>query len=168
MQVVNIHRRALRASAGEVGHMLDSLSSQEDAIWPSHSWPKMKLDRPLSIGAAGGHGPVRYLVQEYISGKRVKFRFTSPKGFNGWHALEVETPSQQGCQLTHTISMNTTGLAVLLWPLIFKPLHDALLEDGLSKAQASVGESPQENRWSAQVKLLRWLLSARRPSSRGA
>jgi len=50
MNVLNIHERKLEANYEQVGTLIDSLSSDHDRFWPNHSWPGMKLDRPLSIG----------------------------------------------------------------------------------------------------------------------
>ena len=119
----------------------------------------MTLRPELAVGAAGGHGPIRHVVQDYTRGKSIKFRFTGAAGFNGWHSLEVEQVSVQSARLTHRIEMNTTGTAVILWPLVFQPLHDAFVEDALSKAQTTLGETPQRNNWSFRVKALRWLVS---------
>ncbi|UNO43730.1 DUF2867 domain-containing protein [Streptomyces sp. MST-110588] len=38
----------------------------------------MRFDRPLGVGAYGGHGPVRYRVSAYDPGRRIRFDFTSP------------------------------------------------------------------------------------------
>jgi len=57
--------------------MLDSLGSARDAVWPGGRWPVLTLDRPLQVGAVGGHGPIR-------------FRFLSPEGFVGTHGFDVE------------------------------------------------------------------------------
>ena len=157
MKVVNIHRRVFAASRERVGLLVDTLSSGKDAIWPSPTWPRMKLDQALGVGAAGGHGPIRYVVEAYEPGNSVRFRFTRPQGFQGWHRLEVGPQTGRGCALTHTIHMNTRGFSILLWPLVIRPLHDALLEDALSKAQIAVGERPKMNSWSWRVRALRWL-----------
>ncbi len=31
--------------------------------------------------------------------------------------------------------MSTHGLAVLSWPLVYRPMHDALIEDSLATAE---------------------------------
>ena len=167
MKVINVHQRTVKAPASEVGKLLDRLSSLSDPFWPHEHWPKMTLRSELAVGATGGHGPIRYVVQDYTRGKRIKFRFTGPTGFRGWHSLEVEEVSERSARLKHTIEMDTKGVAVILWPLVFMPLHDALVEDALSKAQRSLGETPQRNNWSFRVKALRWLISrlARRRNS---
>jgi len=165
MKVLNIHERELEANHERVGALIDSLSSEDDRLWPSHSWPRMKFDRPLSIGANGGHGPIGYFVEEYKPGQFIKFRFTSPKGFNGFHRYEVVRSTQQSVLLRHTIEMTLHGSAFLTWPLIIRPLHDALLEDALATSQASLGMIPQMQAWSLWVKLIRWVMSGGKAQS---
>lgn len=159
MQVLNVHKRELKAGSKMVGALIDSLSSSTDALWPWHSWPRMTFDRPLAVGAAGGHGPVRYFVEEYEPGQAIKFRFTGPKGFDGFHSFQISNLSGQSVVLKHTIQMTTHGKAILSWPIIFRPLHDALLEDCLAQAQASLGQPFQMQGWSVWVIFLRWVLS---------
>lgn len=165
MKVLNIHERELEANRERVGALIDSLSSEDDRLWPNHSWPRMKFDRPLSIGADGGHGPIGYFVEEYKPGRSIKFRFTSPKGFNGFHRYEVVGSTQQSVLLRHTIEMTLHGSAFLTWPLIIRPLHDALLEDALATSQASLGMIPKMQAWSLWVKLIRWVMSGGKAQS---
>lgn len=112
MRVLNIHQRELAVSPERVGALIDSLSSGEDLLWPKQAWPRMTFDRPLGVGAAGGHGPVRYFVEAYTPGRSVKFRFTGPKGFNGHHGYEVVSAAGQSCVLRHTLEMALHGPAL--------------------------------------------------------
>ncbi len=57
------------------------------------------------------------------------------------------------------LKMRTRGLAVISWPLLYAPLHDALIEDSLSFAQLHLGLEPDIRPWSTWVRLLRWLIS---------
>jgi len=155
MRVTNIHQRHIPRPPAEVGRLLDSLASERDELWPRALWPAMRFDRPLGIGADGGHGPVRYVVTEYEPGRRVRFRFKAPRGYNGWHELEV-TGERDGTLLRHTIEMNATGPALLTWPLAVRWLHDALLEDAFATAEVSLGLAPTIIPWSLWVKFLRW------------
>lgn len=164
MKVRNVHERELRASPQQVGALIDSLSSRDDALWPRQSWPRMALDRPLGVGAAGGHGSVRYVVEAYAPGRSIRFGFTGPRGFDGHHRLEIVNITEQHCVLRHTIDMTTRGAALFMWPLVFRALHDALLEDALAVAQASLGQTPLVRPWSVWVKVLRWLVSRGRTS----
>ena len=159
MEVLNIHTRELEANLIDVGALIDSLTSKEDRLWPKHAWPPMEFDRSLGIGAKGGHGPIRYYVEEYTPGKSIKFCFTGPKGFDGYHGYEIMNSPQHPVVLRHTLKMNTHGRALLSWPLIYRPMHDALLEDSLAKAQVSLGLLPKIQAWSPWVKILRWVFS---------
>jgi hypothetical protein len=52
--------------------------------------------------------------------------------------------------------MRLSGVALLSWPLMFRWLHDALIEDALDRAEATVTSRPlQERRWSLLVRFLR-------------
>jgi hypothetical protein len=115
----------------------------------------MRLDRPLGIGAAGGHGPIRYAVVAYEPGKKVTFQFRSPRGFVGTHWFEVIATGSSGSILRHTIDMKLVGIALLLWPLAIRPLHDALVEDALTNAQGALGEPQTPVPWSFWVRMLR-------------
>lgn len=158
MRVRNVHERTLAASPDEVGALLDSLASRSDRVWPEQ-WPPMRFDRPLQFGAVGGHGPIRYQVDQYDPGRRVRFRFTGPSGFHGTHGYEVTAPEQGKTLLRHMLEMDARGPALLSWPLVFRPLHDALMEDSLDRVERSLGIGPaQPSRWSAYVRCLRWIL----------
>ncbi len=159
MKVLNVHERELPESAQRVGALIDTLASSEDALWPRQCWPPIAFDRPLGIGAVGGHGPIRYFVEAYRPGRSVKFRFTAPRGFDGRHGYEVERCGTQSCVLRHTLQMSVRGPAIISWPMVFRPLHDALIEDSLCAAQASLGHVPDLQRWSGWVRILRFALS---------
>lgn len=159
MQVLNMHERELEADPIQIGVLIDSLASKEDRLWPKHIWPQMKFDRSLCVGAKGGHGPIRYFVEAYTPGKTIKFRFTGPKGFDGFHRYDIVDDPKHAVGLRHTLKMNTYGLARLSWPLLYRPLHDALIEDSLATAQTSLGLTPKIKAWSPWVKMLRWLVS---------
>ena len=157
MKVINIHECRLEASVSTIGALLDTLATAEDRLWPYDDWPAMHFDRPLAVGAAGGHGPISYSVESYQPGHSIKFLFTDPPGFDGHHWLEVQPDSQQGSILRHTIHMKVTGRALVSWLLIIRPLHDALLEDALSRVRLAVGMPARRRPWSLWVRFLRWI-----------
>lgn len=164
MKVVNIHRREYPVASTEVGRLVDTLSSNQDLLWPYKIWPRMKFDKPLSVSADGGHGPIRYFVEEYVPGKRVVFRFTGPIGFVGFHGYDVFELGKNKTELRETLKMNTHGIAQFSWPLIFRPLHDALIEDSLSFAELRLNLRPTVSKWSCWVKFLRWGMSGGKSS----
>ena len=159
MKVLNIHERELEADAARIGVLINSLASKEDRLWPKHVWPRMEFDRPLGVGANGGHGPIRYFVEAFTPAESITFRFTGPKGFDGFHGFELVSGPNHRVVLRHTLSMTTHGPAVVSWPLVFRPMHDALIEDLLATAQESLGETPTIQPWSLWVKILRWVVS---------
>lgn len=155
MKVVNLHQRLLAATPAQAGALVDALGTPQDPIWPAPRWPRLRLDRPLQVGARGRHGPIRYEVQAYQPGALVQLRFTAPGGLDGWHAFEVLDATRCHCVLEHRIEMRLRGWARLTWPLVYAPLHDALIQDLLSNAQQAVGHAPRAVRWSPYVRLLR-------------
>jgi hypothetical protein len=163
MKVINVHERELNASPAGIGALIDSLASDRDLLWPYYSWPRMEFDRPLAVGATGGHGPIRYFVEAYTPGRSIRFRFIGPKGFDGFHCYDI-IPASDDVILRHTLEMRAHGPAIVTWPLVFRPMHDALIEDALARAEASLGLMPTVLPWSPWVKLLRWILSGGKAS----
>jgi len=159
MRVLKIHQREFPASLDRVGALIDTLGSRDDALWPVHSWPLMLFDGSLRIGAAGGHGRIGYRVEAYAPRRLIKLRFTEPWGFRGSHSYEVVSGKGNSALLRHTLEMRTWGPAILSWPLVYRPLHDALIEDSLATAEASLGLTPRMRAWSPWVKFLRFLVS---------
>lgn len=159
MRINNVHSRIFAAgTVDQVGALIDSLASPDDALWPDQHWPAMKLDRPLGVGAVGGHGPIRYRVVQYEPTRRVRFSFIKPTGFHGYHEFEAR-PVATGCELRHALVMDTTGSAVVGWPLMWRPLHDALIENALDKATAQLICSAPITSWSRYVRTLRRAVS---------
>ena len=159
MKVLNIHERELQATPERLGALMDSLASREDALWPRHSWPHMEFDRPLGAGARGGHGPIKYFIEAYTPGQSIRFCFTGPKGFNGFHGYECVGATERTVLLRHTLKMTIHRPAILSWPVVYRPMHDALIEDSLATAEVSLGHAPRIQPWSPWVKFLRWVVS---------
>jgi hypothetical protein len=144
--IENVHFRALQ---GDPGPLLDRMDTE---LWPS-GWPALEFDRPLGVGADGGHGPIRYTCTDYVPGKRVEFTFAPSLGLIGTHTLEVVPGG-----LRHTAVGRPTGRMRVLWPFAIRWLHDALIEDLLDNAETALGTPPaRPARWSPWVRVLRRL-----------
>ncbi|NHC44962.1 SRPBCC family protein [Motilibacter aurantiacus] len=168
MLVRSVHERLLLASPDAVGELLDALGGAHDRLWPAGRWPPLRLDRPLRVEAAGGHGPIGYAVVAHEPGRRVVFRFTEPRGLVGVHRFEVEPRQGVGVVLRHTLEASLRGRLLLGWLLVLRPLHDALLEDLLDRAELAVeGRVHAPAGWTAYVRLLRPLRRARRRAAAG-
>ena len=155
--VTNIHSREYPVDAARLAALLDKLGTAEDRLWPSHRWPPMRFDGPLRPGAAGGHGPIRYVVDSFDPGQAVRFRFTAPKGFVGWHGFDIEAVGEGRSRLSHTIRADVKGAMRLTWPLALRWLHDACVEDALDCAARALGEPLPDRKHSLAVRILRRL-----------
>lgn len=154
--VYNTHQREIKAPINEVAKLIDSLASKNDRLWPKNEWPAMRLDGPLDIGAAGGHGSVRYFVTAYEPGRRIVFQFTGPSGFNGHHSFRATSLTDNSTLLQHELSMSPSGKAKITWPLFFRPMHDALIEESLDRAENQYSSSPDAtHRRSLWTRILR-------------
>ena len=162
MKVENTHERTMCRPIRQVAELLNSLSAEKDRLWPCESWPPMRLDRPLEEGAKGGHGPIRYRVTHFEPGRRVRFKFTGPSGFDGFHEFKLISRSQEETTIRHEIHMKAKGQALFTWPFIFRSLHDALIEDAFNKAERELGLSAADSNWSVWVRILRFLIKNRR------
>ncbi|HEY1974616.1 MAG TPA: SRPBCC family protein [Pseudonocardia sp.] len=158
----NVHQREFVTSQAQLGELLDRLAGQPDPVWPPR-WPPVVLDGQLAVGASGGHGPIHYRVASYQPGRRVLFEFEEPTPLAGSHDFEVLPGLYPGSAvLRHVLTGQPLGLAGWLgWTLLFRWLHDALLEDLLDRVGAAVGDPPESPaRWSRWVRLCRWLVRA--------
>lgn len=154
--ISNVHQRLLPAKMAEAGRLIDAVAEPGNALWPSPPWPVMVLDRPLGPGADGGHGPIRYRCLNHQPGRRVEFEFRPPTPVRGTHAVElIEHPD--GVLLQHTLIAEPVGIAgALAWSVVFRALHDALLEDLMDRAETALGRPPRRPaQWSPYVRLLR-------------
>jgi hypothetical protein len=151
--VRNVHVRELPVPAGPFVERVQEL-------WPVAGWPAMEFDRPLGVGADGGHGPIRYRCTAFEPGSSITFEFV---GLSGTHTL-----SAQGNLLRHELVASFDLAGRLRWALVVRWLHDALLEDFLDNCSRAAGDPPvAPARWSPWVRLVRRVFGMRdRQSSR--
>ncbi|MHA6626801.1 DUF2867 domain-containing protein [Pseudonocardia sichuanensis] len=140
--VRNVHERLVPAPIEVVGPLLDRLGGPDDVLWPSPAWEPMVLDGPLAVGAAGGHGPIRYRVVGYEPGRAVAFAFDPGHGFDGGHAFTAEPVGPDRTLLRHVAEGRLTGSMRLAWPLAVRWAHDAVLEEMFDNAERAVGHEP--------------------------
>ncbi|QEV17675.1 SRPBCC family protein [Streptomyces alboniger] len=151
--VRNEHERVVEASAEAVGALLDRLSAEDDPIFPTPAWEPMIFDRPLGVGATGGHGPIRYEVAAYEPGRRVRFAFTPPG--EGFHELTVEPLAEGRCRVRHVLETRWRGVDRLLWPTAIRPAHDSMMEELFDNIERAVaGGCARPVRWSPWLRLL--------------
>ncbi len=130
----------------EVGALIDDPSRMR----PHGRWPELL---PESIGF------LRHEPLEYEPGRIRRFRVTGPAGFTGWHGWDVRANGET--VLRHVVEAECRGWTRFAWPVVIRPIHDALHEDILDIAEAAVGGSPRPRQWSRWVGFLRWALRRR-------
>jgi hypothetical protein len=153
MQILNIHQRSIAAPVARVGALLDSIASEDDRFWPHEDWPAIKFDRPLAVGAIGGHGTGPYTVCAYTPGRHIRFEFGGRR--SGFHEFEVEPAPGDATLLRHTLKARLPLVGIYHWYGLIRPLHDAVLEDLLDKVEGQVARVAKPQVWSARVVRLR-------------
>jgi hypothetical protein len=76
----------------------------------------------------------------------------------GTHGFAVISRDLHTSVLRHTLEARTIGAMGFAWPLVWRSLHDALIEDALDTAEASLARAPvRGRRMSSRVRVLRAL-----------
>ncbi|MEU9122243.1 DUF2867 domain-containing protein [Streptomyces sp. NPDC048506] len=154
--VRDVHVRTVPAPAETVGALLDRLGGDHDPLFPSPVWPPMAFDRPLGVGADGGHGFIRYRVSAHEPGRRVRFDFTDG---NGWHEVEVQPLGPDRCRVEHRLESRQPLARQLLWTLALGAVHGTVVEEILDNIErAAVGRVAAPVRRTVRVRLFNRLI----------
>jgi hypothetical protein len=140
MRIRNVHER----NVGDAGAAIERI----EEVWPADRWTQLRLDRPLGVGARTGRAVVREEVIDYRPHERLVFRITEPKGLVATHQFDADDGV-----LRHVVEGEVHGWMRLGWPPLVRPLHDALLEDLLDRAE---GRATYTHPYSPRVRFLRW------------
>lgn len=150
----NVHEREIAAPVERLAPLLDRLGGPDDELWPAPAWWPMAFDRPLGVGADGGHGGVRYRVSEHDSGRRLRCELDPGTGLVGYHELSLEALGPGRTRVRHLLVCRLRGAMRLLGPTVLVPLHDAVVEDLLDNAErAGTGTVRTPARWSWWVRV---------------
>ncbi|MCZ4557875.1 SRPBCC family protein [Rhodococcus maanshanensis] len=167
MLIRNFHARSLPATPDQLGRLVDALAGPDDPLWPVDHWPAMRFDRPLGVGADGGHGSVRYTVVGYIPGEWIRFQFNGSGGLVGFHEVTVRPDGPHHAELSHLLAATARGRELLRWALVMRWLHDVAIEEMLDRAEfATAGTVRDPIRWNPHVRLLRRVMRRRTPAAR--
>jgi len=145
MVKLNVHCRLFSAPP-------EALQSWIEATWsgtPQDAFPRDVIKSwrknppgvdPLALVPGKtklGHGGFTFHFREW-NGERWRVEFNGP-WFNGWHGFELRELGG-GAHLMHTISLQATGLGILLWRLLIEPLHDWAVEAMFDRLETAVGQ----------------------------
>src|SRR5579863_5590059 len=106
MNVFNQHERRLITGPEDAWRLIANLGGKHELLWPAGRWPAMRFDRPLGLGATGGHGFVGYYVEGYSPPELLRCRFTAPQGVAGYHEFRI-IPEGSSVLFRHTMRMHT-------------------------------------------------------------
>ncbi|KAB1990555.1 DUF2867 domain-containing protein [Streptomyces triticiradicis] len=134
----NVHERIVQAPAEAVGALLDRLATPDDALFPTPVWPAMVLDRPLAVGADGGHGGIRYRVAAHEPGRSVRFDTTGDGLGTGWHRFDVEPLGPGRCRISHVLEVTMSAGRFAFFKLAIEPVHDTMVEEVFDNAERAV------------------------------
>jgi hypothetical protein len=152
-KIENVHVREIEAPPPVVGEILDTLGGPGDRVWASDIWQAepVVFDRPLGVGADGGHGSIRYSVVEYDPGRRVVFRFSPSGGLSGTHGFELESLREEWTRITHFLDAETSRWMRPLVPMLIG-WHDAMVETALDRVELEATGS-----LARRTRIPRWL-----------
>ncbi|WP_408044271.1 SRPBCC family protein [Tenacibaculum litopenaei] len=161
MNIENTHERCMPTSLEKALGVFNSLATLNDLLWPNERWPRMSFKPVKKVAAKGGHGPIRYTIVSYNPEGEIVFEFRKPKGFIGTHSFVVRELDDNRVLFRHRIRMKVNFKGGVLWFLVIRPLHDALLEDAFDKAENYLTGTQKRSTWSVWVRLMRRLLAAK-------
>lgn len=162
MKVTNTHKRIINQPKQNISPLLKTLSAKDDKVWPKQYWPAIKFENGLSLGAVGGHGIIKYVIENYNQGESITFRFLKPKGFNGIHKFDINTINETTTEIKHSIDMETKGLATLQWMFVIRWLHDALIENAFDCVENNFLATKKFTKWNAWVHIWRFIFKTLR------
>jgi hypothetical protein len=158
--VRSVHERVIEAPVETVAALFDRVSSDDDPVFPSPAWAPMRFDRPLGVGAVGGHGDIRYSVIGYEPGRRARFAFAPPA--DGYHELAVDPLGNDRCRVRHVLEQRAGLASWLTWSLVVRWAHDVVIEEVLDNFErAATGSLRRPAHWPPWVRLLHRLRAAR-------
>ncbi|MER6050646.1 DUF2867 domain-containing protein, partial [Streptomyces sp. NPDC001793] len=159
--VRDVHTRTVQAPAEAVGALVDRLGGEPDPLFPTPVWPPMRFDRPLAVGADGGHGTVRYHVAAHEPGRRIRFAFApGPSGDSpGHHEVTVHPLGPDRCRVDHVLESRLPLGRRIAWHLGIGAVHGTVVEELFDNLErAATGSLRTPARRSPRVRLLNRLL----------
>jgi hypothetical protein len=158
--VHNVHSRRVAADVDAAGALLDGLARSGDRLWPAQDWMPIWLDGPTEVGTTGGHGPARWRIVGHQPGRWIRCALTGPPFLVGFHEFTVRPDGPGAAVVEHLLALRLGALGWAVYPLVFRPLHDYVIEQALDRAQqhltGSVGRSTVAG---PGTRMLRWLMT---------
>ncbi|MGW5816149.1 DUF2867 domain-containing protein [Streptomyces noursei] len=136
------HARTVHAPAATAGALLDHVGGAPDPPFPAPAWPPLRLDRPLGVGADGGHGTVRYRVVAHEPGRRIRFAFAPGRSgaSPGHRELTVRPLGPDRCRVEHVLESRLPLARRIAWHLAIGCVHATVSEELLDNLERAATE----------------------------
>lgn len=129
----NVHQREIPTSLEKIRPFIEAgWTGTSDDPFPRDyikTWRKNPPDRAADALVPGvtrlGHGPFSF---RFVSWDGKRWRVCVESGeYRGWHGFDLE-PTPNGTRVRHTIELDLSGPARVVWPLFIAPVHDWAVE----------------------------------------
>ncbi|KTT03113.1 hypothetical protein SB14R_18140 [Pseudomonas oryzihabitans] len=161
--VLSLHQRSLHCTPAAVGALLAGFDAADSPLWPHATWPRDRFDGPMAEGSIGGHGATRYRLERYLPSQEALFRFISPQGYHGVHGFRIVALDHEHTCLSHFTCLHLSPYHWLMWHLLVRWVHDALINDLLDSAEYHLCDvTRRQSPWKWRVHLIRHLLGGAR------
>ena len=161
--VVSLHQRSLPCTQSAVGRLLAGFDTPGSPLWPEAVWPRDRFEGPMREGSVGGHGATRYRLEHYLPDQEAVFRFIAPQGYQGVHGFRIQALEDGRTCLSHFTCLRLSLYHRLMWHLLVRWVHDALIGDLLDGAERHLcGGVRHKRRWKWRVHLIRHALGGAR------
>jgi hypothetical protein len=156
-------RRFFISQQSGLNAIIDTFADDDSILWPVEVWPRDRFESKLALNACGGHGGTRYSVAEYVPGHFLKFEFTFPKSYHGFHSFRLTQVKNQQWLLEHNTFIKTNVWKWFLWVMLISPVHNALIQDAFDKAEKYASTNLLFlSKWPLRVYFIRHLLGGSR------
>lgn len=163
-KIFSHHQRTIDCAIETARGLFETFVDNDSIFWPTSSWPRDAFnDDQLKIGSIGGHGGTKYKIQHYQPGACLEFSFIYPKGYLGTHEFRLIFLNSSQFLLCHVTNIKTNIYHWMLWQIMIRWVHDALIQDAFDKAELHLmGKIRLKSTWKYRVYLIRHLLGTTR------
>ncbi|MET7305336.1 SRPBCC family protein [Embleya sp. NPDC005575] len=123
--MINTHRRVVAAPPERVWEVLARIGSPGDRLFP-RDWGSVEAPEGLRPGAPFHHRGMRCRIEAVEPEHRLWIAF--PPEHGGEHGFTLTRAPGGGTTVTHTLRSHPRGTDRVLWCLVTRAVHNAVIE----------------------------------------